>query len=436
MKSDELRKKDIEHIWHPYTNMTQFEKSEFPIITRAEGCYLYDADENKLFDGIASWWCVNFGHSHPRLVKAIKDQAEKLQHVILGGASHSSVIALAEKLAEITPDGLEHCFFASDGSSVVEASLRMAIQYWDNCGESQRKKFVSLKDGYHGDTLGAVSVGYVDLFHKEIKDLLPQHYRAESPHCAQCPNGKTPEDCDIECFQSMKEIIVEHHREIAAVIVEPLCQGAAGIRIYKDEYLIRLRKLCDQYNLLLIADEIAVGFGRTGAMFACERAGISPDIMTVGKGLTGGYLPLSAAVVNDRIYQTFSDGKIFYHGHTFCGNPIATALANEALALYEDEKIVETIQPRIQQLHAVMTLVANELPNSFMQTLGMIGMIELSGKDGGAARADAITRAAYKQGLLIRPLGSVLYLWPPLVITEKQLQDIGNILMKTVRETA
>lgn len=436
MKSDKLRAKDVAHIWHPYTNMTQFGKSEFPIITRAEGCYLYDVDGNKLFDGIASWWCVNFGHSHPRLVKAIKDQAGELQHVILGGVSHPSVIALAEKLAEITPDGLEHCFFASDGSSVVEASLRMAIQYWDNCGEPQRKKFVSLEDGYHGDTLGAVSVGYVELFHKEIKDLIPQHYRSKSPHCAQCPYGKTPEACDVECFQSMEEIVTEHHQEIAAVIVEPLCQGAAGIRIYKDEYLKRLRKLCDRYNLLLIADEIAVGFGRTGSMFACERAGISPDIMTLGKGLTGGYLPLSAAVVNDRIYQTFSDGKILYHGHTFCGNPIATALANEALALYEDEKIIEMIQPRIQQLHEVMTAIVNELPNSFMQTLGMIGMIELSEKDGGAARVDVIAMAACKQGLLVRPLGSVLYLWPPLVVTEEQLKDIRSILLRAIQETA
>jgi adenosylmethionine---8-amino-7-oxononanoate aminotransferase len=324
MNYEKLRTSAFNNLWFPYTDINVIEKTEFPIIEKAEGVYLHELDGTILLDGISSWWCVNLGHSHPKLVDAIKKQAGELQHSILGGIAHPNVIKLAEKICEFTPEGLDHVYFAGDGSSATEASLKISLQYWHNLGEKNRTKFICLEDGYHGDTLGAVGVGYVDTFHKYYKKVIQDSFRACSPHCSRCPFGRTSGKCDIECFSSMEKLIEEHHLETAAVIVEPLCQGAGGIRIYPDEYLVRLRKLCDKYKLLLIADEIAVGFARTGKMFACDHAGIIPDLMCIGKGMTGGYLPMSAVVSSDKIYNTFrsdeTQDRTFYHGHTFCGN--------------------------------------------------------------------------------------------------------------------
>ncbi|MEE8419544.1 MAG: aminotransferase class III-fold pyridoxal phosphate-dependent enzyme, partial [Dehalococcoidales bacterium] len=256
---NDFRQRDIRHLWHPCTDINAFETMEFPVIERASGAYLYEVGGRALLDGIASWWCVNLGHGHPKLIKAIQDQASLLQHAILGGMSHPNAIALAERLAEITPGELSHSFFCSDGASAVESALKIAVQYWANTGVENRTCFVGLEDGYHGDTLGAMGIGYIDAFHRDYRDLTRPAYRALCPHCAQCPCDKEPESCDIECFSSMESIINEHHKEIAAVIVEPLCQGAAGVHIYPEEYLKRLRRLCDDYGLILIADEIAVG---------------------------------------------------------------------------------------------------------------------------------------------------------------------------------
>lgn len=436
MNTEKLKEVDLKHLWHPYTDIDVFEKTDFPIIKKAKGCYIYDSNGKKYLDGIASWWCVNFGHSHPALVKAIQKQAKTLQNVILGGMSHEKAILLSQKIAEVTPAGLNHCFYASDGSSAVEAALRMSLQYWENKGESNRKKFICLEDGYHGDTLGAIGVGYVEVFHKELSPVLNNNYRAASPHCAKCPFGKHPETCEVECFASMENLIKAHHKETAAVIVEPLCQGAGGIRLYPEEYLRRLRALCSEYNVLLITDEIAVGFARTGAMFACDTAGIVPDIMTIGKGLTGGYLPLSAAVATDEIYNSFRGGKTFYHGHTYCGNPIVSAVALKALELYEEENILESTKPLISIMKDGIASVADLLPTSFSQSKGMIAMIEISDEDGGIDRAKAIVAKSIEKGLFIRPLGSVIYLWPPLVIKEKQLKTIFAILDYAVRATS
>ncbi len=430
MNKENLKKNNIKHIWHPYTDIRDLEKKEMPIIKKGKGCYLYDTNGKKYLDAIASWWCVNLGHSAKPLIKAIRKQTKKLQHSILGGLSHPQAIELSQKLAEITPPGLKHCFYASDGASAVESALRMALQYWQNIGEKKRFKFITLQDGYHGDTLGAVNLGYVEEFHKELQPVLNKNYRAVSPHCAKCPLKKEPQTCKTECFNSMATLIKKHHSETAAVVVEPLCQGAAGIRIYPAAYLKKLRKLCDQYKLILIADEIAVGFGRTGTMFACQKAGISPDIMTIGKGLTGGYLPLSAAIVNDKIYNSFRHGHTFYYGHTFCGNPIAASAALAAIKQYEKKNILK----RVNSLNTVMTEeiknLAALLDNSFNQTLGLIGTIEINEKAGGSIRARKIADEAQKKGILLRPLGPVIYLWPPLIISKKELLKI----FKTLRE--
>lgn len=439
MDYNELHEKDIKHLWHPYTEISSFEEmGGFPIIERAEGIYLYK-EGHKMLDAIASWWCVNLGHTHPRLVQAIVDQAGKLQNSILGSLSHEPAILLADELAKLAPEGLDHVFFAGDGASAVEVSLKVAIQYWVNINVPGKKKFIGLAEGYHGDTLGAISVGYVDTFHKDFKELLFDTYRAPSPHCAQCPKGQTPGACNTECFEDMEQLIAEHHEELAGVILEPLCQGAGGIRIYPTEYLQKLRKACDKYNVILIADEIAVGFGRTGAMFACELAGISPDIMTVGKGLTGGYLPMSASIVSSKLYETFKrDGdrtRTLYHGHTYGGNPITSALALEAIKVYKEEKVVENLGPKIRLISDGMKEIGEALDNSYTDSLGMIGMVELNEKSGGATRAREVALKAIELGLFIRPLGNVLYVWPPLVITEEQIRDMFRMFKEAVEGT-
>ena len=432
MTLDELRRRDTQHLWHPYTDIGPFEQSEFPVIERAEGIYLHDAEGRALMDGIASWWCVNLGHSHPRLVRALRDQAEQLQHCILGGMSHPPAIELAARLTRLVPMDASHVFFAGDGASAVEVALKIALLYWINTGHEGRTKFICLQDGYHGDTLGAMGVGYVEKFHRNLRGVIPVAYRSCSPHCARCPMGKEPQTCGVECFESMRELVEQHHEETAGVILEPLCQGAAGTRIYPEEYLRRARRLCDEYGLLLIADEIAVGFGRTGSMFACEQAGIQPDLMCVGKGMTGGYLPMSAAVVSDKVYDTFrgADGwnRTLYHGHTFGGNPITSALAIAAIDVYEQEEVVEKCQPRIRQLAQGMQEIEAMLSDSMALTVGLIGAVELSDADGGSERAGRIARAAFDRGLFIRPLGASVYLWPPLIISEAELGRMLAVL--------
>jgi len=429
---EDLRQRDIKHLWHPYTEISSFEESDFPIIESAKGVHLQEVGGRQLLDGIASWWCVNLGHSHPRLVSAIRDQAEKLQHCILGSVSHPKAIELAERLAELAPGDLNHTYFACDGSSATEAALKVAIQYRVNTGEPERNRFIALAEGYHGDTLGAMGVGFVETFHRDFKNSLIPAYQADSPHCAKCPYEKEPRTCNAECFASMEQVIKKHAHEVTAVMVEPLCQGAAGIRIYSEKYLRKLRVLCDEHDLLLIADEIAVGFGRTGKLFACELAEITPDIMTIGKGLTGGYLPMSATIVTDKIYDTFRrDGdttRIFYDGHTFGGNPITSAWALTALDVYEQENVLAELPPKALQLTEGMTKLKKIAPDSCVLTLGLIGVIELAETDGGIDRAKRIAKHAMDAGLFIRPLGAAIYLWPPLTISSEELQQMLDIL--------
>ena len=437
--SEDLRRRDIAHLWHPCTPINEFEKLNFPVIERAEGVYLYEVGGRPLLDGISSWWCVNLGHSHPKLIAAIQEQAGKLQHAILGGMSHPNAIELAERLAKLTPGDLNHAFFCCDGASSVEAALKIATQYWANIGESGRTRFIGLAEGYHGDTLGAMGVGYVESFHKDFEAVVCPALRACSPHCAQCPYGQEPETCAIDCFESMEHIIESHHYETIAVIVEPLCQGAAGVRIYPEAYLQKLRALCDKYGLLLIADEIAVGFGRTGHMFACERAGIVPDIMTIGKGMTGGYMPMSALLAGDDIYDSFRNtverDNTFWHSHTFGGNPITSALALAALDVYEDEKVLERSGPQMQQLKNGIEKLGDMLDNSRTRAMGMMGVVEVSADCGGAERAMRITQRCMELGLFLRPRACAVYLWPPLITTSAELGQMISIMETAVKET-
>jgi len=451
-RSEKYRKIDRQFLWHPYSSHSVIEKNDFPVITHGKGPYLFDCEGKRYFDAISSWWCCNLGHNHPRLVKAIKTQAGKLQHSILGNMSHPPAIALAEKIGNLFADNKRRVFFSSDGSSAVEAAIKIAVQYWHNIGKPKRCRLLSLENAYHGDTLGAVSAGFLPQFHRHFKPLTFPVYRATAPFCAHCPQAQKA-SCNLVCFQSMRKIIEKHGGEIAAVIVEPLCQCAAGMRMYPPSYLKKLAQLCRSHNILLIADEIAVGFGRLGSMFAFEQAGIDPDIVCLGKGLSGGYLPISATVVKKNIYASFSDlppfatqttpeasprreatggvvpkDNTFYHGHTFAGNPIACAAALEVLKIFREEKIVEQARRKGEMMRKKMAAFYFLKGVNNVRGLGMIAAFDLDN----AAKTIVIKKAMHKAGVLIRPLGNTLYLMPPLITPDDLLVETINLLEKTL----
>jgi adenosylmethionine-8-amino-7-oxononanoate aminotransferase len=428
-----LRQHDNNHLWHPYTDAVTFESEPYTCIERAEGVYLHTADGRKLYDGIASWWAVSFGHSHPSIIAAMQEQAAILQHSILGNMSHPKAVELARRLAQLTPGDLNYSYFACDGSSATEAALKMAVQYWAFRGRPEKTKFVGLEEGYHGDTLGAIGAGYVSWFHEPYAALVNPALRAPSPF-APCNSGDPEEETAADrAFAEMERIVRENKDTLAAVIVEPLCQGAAGIHIYPKSYLKRLRALCDACEVLLIADDIAVGFGRTGSMFACEAAGIVPDILCLGKALTAGYLPMSVAVASDKVFGAFrrpdEKPRIFFDGHTYCGNPITSAVALATLDLMAEADIPNSCAPRNAQLAEGMREIG-KLPHVlFQKSLGLIGMCVIDD----VARARRISLKANELGLFIRPLGPSLYLWPPLTSTEAELGAMIDILAASIR---
>jgi len=425
------------HVWHPYTRHSAAEGA-LPVIVRGEGVYLLDSAGRRYLDAISSWWCCNLGHGHPRIVEAIRTQAGELQHSILGGLSHPCAVELADRIARLMPDQQRHVFFGSDGASAVEAALKIAVQFRHNMGQPDKQKFVSLENAYHGDTLGAVSVGYMESFHRPFRNVVTEAFRAESPCCTTCAHGKTPGSCSLECFDSMDRILREHADELTAVIIEPLCQGAGGMRVYSPRYLRKLRERCTEEDVLLVADEIATGMGRTGRMFAFEHAGVDPDIVCLGKGLAAGYLPISATVVRDRIFETFSDlpeDNTFYHGHTFAGNPIAAAAALEALRIYEEDDIVGNARRLGCILQDEISAPAGADGVADVRCLGMIGAVELGNGPGdpdGSTRAAKVKEAMLEKGILTRPLGNVIYLMLPLVTPEEVLRKAVQALRDAV----
>lgn len=436
--TDTVRERDLRHLWHPYTDATRFEREPYVCFERGDGVYLYDRDGRALLDGIASWWCASLGHSHPHVVSAIQQQAAVLQHSILGNQSHPRAVELAARLAAIAPGDCNRVYFAADGASATEAALKMALQYWWNKGIGGRTRFVCLEEGYHGDTLGAVGVGFVPTFHAPFADAVVRGYTVPAPHYDGPAADGRDEAAAIEAFTVLERLVVEKHQQLAGIILEPLVQGAAGIRIYHPEYLRRVRALCDVYGLLLIADEIAVGFWRTGARFACDAAGIVPDILCLGKAITAGYLPLSAAIAREHVFATFRNApdidrdRTFYDGHTFCGNPIAAAAALAALDVYEDAAFQAHVRELEPVLHAGMAECAKAESVRFHKCIGLIGMLKIDANAGGVARAREVKHAAFKRGLLIRPLGDALYLWPPLTATVNELQVMIEILAETL----
>ena len=428
-----IEERDLRHIWHPCAQMKDYEQLPPMVIDHAKGAWLYDVHGKSYLDIVSSWWANLLGHTNEKINARIAAQLDRLEHVIFANFSHRPAIELAERLATLVPEGLTKFHFNDNGSSAVEAALKMAFQYCQQTGRTGKTRFMCLSEGYHGETIGALSVGSMDLFAEMYQPMMMDNIHIEAPDCYRCPYGETRDTCTCACFEHAERAFAAHGHETAAMIVEPLLQGSAGMRIYPEEYLRKLRALCDAHDVLLIADEIATGFGRTGRLFACERAGITPDLMCLSKGLTGGYMPMSITVVKEKIYDAFyadwSEGKAFMHSHTYAGNPLGCSAALAVLDILDEENILERAEETASWLSARMAETFGAHPNvGEIRHIGLIHAVELiedrAAKrpfDGGRRLGYAIYRRALRHGLLLRPLGDVLYFNPPLNIGRDDL---------------
>ncbi|WP_318441683.1 adenosylmethionine--8-amino-7-oxononanoate transaminase [Photobacterium leiognathi] len=413
---------DKEHVWHPYTS-TVTPLPCYPV-TSAQGVYLTLEDGTKLIDGMSSWWSTIHGYNHPVLTEAAKAQLDKMSHVMFGGITHQPAVELCRKLVNITPAPLEKVFLADSGSVAVEVALKMALQYWHAKNEA-RSKFLTVSHGYHGDTFAAMSVtDPANSMHRIYKGFLPEHIFAKSPECGFWDEWN---ENDINDFA---EKLKQYHLDIAAVIIEPIVQGAGGMRLYHPMYLKRIRQLCDQYNVLLIADEIAVGFGRTGKLFACEHAEISPDIMCLGKALTGGYMTLSATITTKHVADTVCSGEAqcFMHGPTFMGNPLACAVANASLDILAENKWQQQVASIEQQLAQELPPIAELEKVKSVRWLGAIGVVELHQ----AVDMETIQAAFVEHGVWIRPFGKLVYIMPPFIIEPAQLTQLTTAIKRVL----
>ncbi|MEK7309342.1 MAG: adenosylmethionine--8-amino-7-oxononanoate transaminase [Planctomycetota bacterium] len=485
-----LESKDKRYLWHPFTQMKDWLADDIVIIARAKGNYLYDTKGRKYLDGISSLWCNVHGHQVKEINQAIKNQLSRVAHSTMLGLSNVPAIELAEELIRIalrcsraerpvslrgigTPRGLQRVFYSDGGSTAVEIALKMAFQYQRQVRSRKSKvksKFLTFVNGYHGDTIGSVSLGGMGLFHKTYKPLLFKTIQAPAPYCYRCPCGKTPPlnsplspfckggirgiraastennktNCYLQCLTATETLIKKHHKELCGVVIEPLVQGAAGMLTQPKGFIRRIRQLCTKYDVLMIADEVATGFGRTGKMFACEHENVTPDIMTVAKGITGGYLPLAATLTTEKIFRAFlgefKDNKTFFHGHTYTGNPLACSAALANLRIFRKEKTLQKLQPKIKMLSKELERFY-ELENvGDIRQCGFMAGIELVKERGtkepfpGEARmGHQVILEARKQGVMLRPLGDVIVLMPPLSITVKELKLLLDVTYQSIR---
>jgi adenosylmethionine-8-amino-7-oxononanoate aminotransferase len=422
MTTRELADIDKRVLWHPFTQQQGWCEEEPLIIERAQGCTLYDTDGNAYLDGVSSLWCNVHGHAHPAIDRAVRDQLERVAHTTMLGLSHPGAIELAQRLVALAPPGLSRVFYSDNGSTAAEVALKMAFQYWRHRGQRGRDGFICLRDGYHGDTIGSVSVGGIETFHACFGPLLFDTWQAR------------PGDAE-----HMAALLGEHGGRVAAVIVEPLVQGAAGMLTHPDGYLHDVRALCDEHDVLLICDEVATGFGRTGTMFACEQEGVAPDLMCVAKGLTGGYMPLAATLASERVYEAFlgeyTELKTFFHGHTYTGNPLACAAALATLDVFERERTLDALAPKIALLGELLEEFVAPLPAvAEIRRRGFMVGIELGGFPAHARMGHEVTLAARRRGAVIRPLGDVVVLMPPLAISEQELRHLVAVTAASVAE--
>jgi adenosylmethionine-8-amino-7-oxononanoate aminotransferase len=437
MNNTDLTQRDLQVLWHPCTQMR--DHADYPpiAIQRGSGVWLEDYDGRRYLDAISSWWVNLFGHANPRINTAITEQLGRLEHVILAGFTHEPIVKLSERLVALAPPGLTRCFYASDGSSAVEIALKMSFHYWRNQGEA-RTRFISLQHSYHGETLGALSVGDVALYKETYEPLLLQAITVPSPDCSQRAAGDSCTDYSTRQFAAMEAALARHAHETCAVIVEPLVQCAGGMRMYDPVYLQLLRAACTKYNVHLIADEIAVGFGRTGTLFACEQAGITPDFLLLGKGLTGGYLPLSVCLTTDTVYEAFyaeySAQKAFLHSHSYTGNPLACAAANATLDIFRDDDVLNRNRQLAAHMAKATTHFAEHPHVAEVRQRGMILAIEMVQDKKSRVPYPWQERrglAVYRHGLaneaLLRPLGDVVYFMPPYVIQETEIDLLAKV---------
>ncbi|MDQ3796370.1 MAG: adenosylmethionine--8-amino-7-oxononanoate transaminase [Pseudomonadota bacterium] len=443
MNNHVLVQRDLAAVWHPCTQMKDHEQLPMIPIRRGEGVWLEDLEGNRYLDAISSWWVNLFGHANPRINAAVKRQVDALEHVILAGFTHEPVIALSERLVAITPPGLEYCFYADSGSAAVEIALKMSFHYWRNAGRPERTRFINLSNSYHGETLGALSVGDIPLYKETYRPLLLDAITVPSPDCALREQGEDCASYTARMFAHMEAVLQRYADEVCAVIIEPLVQCAGGMRMYDPVYLTLLREACDRYQVHLIADEIAVGFGRTGTMFACEQAEISPDFMCLSKGLTGGYLPLSAVLTTQSIYQAFygeyTSLRAFLHSHSYTGNPLACAAALATLRIFDEDDVINHNRALAKMMGDAASPLEDHPHVGEVRQTGMILALELvKDKKGRIAypwkerRGLEVYRYALDQGVLLRPLGNVVYFMPPYVITPEQICLLAEVAQMAV----
>ncbi len=433
MSNQDLLSRSLRSVWHPCTQMKQHETFPLIPIQRGDGVWLYDADGKKYLDAVSSWWVNLFGHNNPRIKDAIKQQLDTLEHVMLAGFTHESVVALSEKLSQLT--GLGHAFYGSDGASATEIALKMSFHYWRNTGKTTKTRFISLQNSYHGETMGSLGVTDVAIFKDTYAPLLIQSAQVPSPDFRLAEPGESAEDFALRCANELETYLAEHHAELAAFIIEPLVQCAAGMGMYHPVYLTRVREICSKYDVHMIADEIAVGFGRTGTMFACEQGNIRPDFICLSKGITGGYLPLSAVLTTDKIYQAFyhdATVKGFLHSHSYTGNPLACSAALATLAIFETDDVVhknKAISARIVEKMQVLT----DLPVQYLRHQGMIFAFDVVTQNPQFSKQ--AYQAAVAQGLLLRPIGNTVYFMPPYTISEAEIDFMIGTTLDVVKGT-
>ena len=438
MDNNSLAQRDLRVLWHPCTQMHDHESLPPIPIRRGEGVWLEDFNGKRYLDAISSWWVNLFGHANPRINTAIENQLRNLEHVILAGFTHEPVIRLSEQLVELAPKGLSRCFYADSGSAAVEIALKMSFHYWQNQGEKKRTRFINLTNSYHGETLGALSMGDVALYKETYQPLLLNPITVPSPDCYFREAGESWADYSTRAFAEMETTLARHAGEVCAVIVEPLVQCAGSMRMYDPVYLTLLRQACDKYRVHLIADEIAVGFGRTGTMFACEQAAITPDFLCLGKGLTGGYLPLSVCLTTDSIYQAFyaehGARKAFLHSHSYTGNPLACSAALATLAIFRDDNVIERNKILATHMTSACATLADHAHVAEVRQTGMILAIELVQNKQERKpypwqerRGLAVYRHALERGALLRPLGDVIYFMPPYVIQPEEIDWLAGV---------
>ena len=422
MRTRDLAEADKRVLWHPFTQQRGWSSEQPLIIERARGCTLYDSDGNAYIDGVASLWCNVHGHGHPAIDAAVREQLHRVAHTTMLGLSHPPAIELAERLVELTPAGLTRVFYSDNGSTAAEVALKMAFQYWRHRGQPDRTGFICLRGAYHGDTIGSVSVGGIDLFHACFGPLLFDAWQTEPGDAA-----------------GLDALLRAHAGEVAAVIVEPLVQGAAGMLVHPDGYLRAVRERCDAHDVLLICDEVATGFGRTGTMFACEQESVSPDLMCLAKGLTGGYMPLAATLASERVYEAFhgehEELRTFFHGHTYTGNPLACAAALATLEVFERERTLQALQPKVALLGELLCEHVEPLQAvREVRRRGFMVGIELEDFPLALRMGHQVTRAARRRGAIVRPLGDVVVLMPPLAISEVQLSCLVRTTAAAIEE--